>query len=203
MIRSHELLDESNKRMIVALQDINRLALAGSFQIQANALKKERIIWMSLFATAILWLVWVGWNFNSPFSISGSLKIGENQLSVNWFNLLKELPLLAPGIWLGWIALRQAGTTSKLQRDYEFKAVTATAFEAYRKEIEKSGDAEMSKQLLNIAIKNFDDNPIRLLDSKNDEHVMPIEALLASIKDEKIFNQVMEFIKAIKPNSGR
>nr|WP_315467939.1 hypothetical protein [uncultured Undibacterium sp.] len=203
MARSRELLDESNKRMIVALQDINRLALAGSFQIQAGKLKMERMVWMLLFAIAIGWLIFVGWNFNSSFSITGNLKIGENQLSVNWFNLLKELPLLAPGIWLGWIALRQAGTTSKLQRDYEFKAVTATAFEAYKKEIEKSGDVEMSKQLLNIAIKNFDDNPIRLIDSKNDDQVMPIEALFASIKDEKVFGQVLEFIKAIKPNIGK
>ncbi|MFC0350455.1 hypothetical protein [Undibacterium danionis] len=203
MIRSHELLEESNQRMIVALQDINRLALAGSFQIQAKNLRIERVLWITLFGAAIGWLIWIGWNFNSSFSISGTLKIGENQFSMNWFNLFKELSLVAPGIWLGWIALRQAGITSKLQRDYEFKAVTATAFEAYKKEIEKSGDAEMNKQLLNIAIKNFDDNPIRLLDSKNDDHVMPIEVLLASIKDEKIFNQVMEFIKAIKPNSGK
>ena len=110
------------------------------------------------------------------------------------------LPLLAPGIWLGWFAAKNASLTARIQQDYTYKVATAQSFEAYKKEVEATGDKALEKQLLETTIRNFGDNPIRIYDGKGAEG-HPLEAL-KSVLDDKQFERLLALLKSVKPSGG-
>lgn len=114
-------------------------------------------------------------------------------------SLLRGLPFAAPAIWLGWFSARQIGILARIQQDYAYKASTAVGFEGYKKEVASANDQALSKQLLETAITNFGENPVRLYDKKSDDHGHPIEALIEKIKDPETRNFVIEMFKALKP----
>ena len=109
-----------------------------------------------------------------------------------------RLALTAPFIWLGWFSARQHGFTSRLREDYAYKEASAKSFEGYKREA-KEVDPEMLKKLLEQAIKNLGDNPIRIYDGKNN-HPSPTHELFDSImKDDKSFGKLKEFLSLFKP----
>jgi hypothetical protein len=188
-----KLIDQANDKLNKALQDINRQALAGAFTHQVEKIKGERIVWVILFLASIAWLLGVGVYVT---------KDADPKNLFDWHNLLKGLPFIAPAIWLGWVSVRQAGTLSKIQQDYAYKAATAVAFEGYKREVAAANDEALSKQLLETTVRNFGENPIRIY-SKADDHAMPIEQLLATVKDDSTWARVIDLVKALKPGSKK
>ncbi len=186
--KSTILLGQANEKLEKALQDINRQGLAGAFSTQSKSVAKERLVWIFAFVLSIGWLICVAKNIPE-------VKPGE---AFNWMSYLKGLPLAAPAIWLGWLSARNSGMLSRIEQDYAYKAATAIAFDAYKKEIQQANDAELSKQLLETAMRNFGENPIRLYEQKQDS-AHPIESLTQIFQDEKYFSKFIEFIKAVKP----
>lgn len=180
------LIRQASEKLSKTLQDINRQALAGAFSDKALSIQTERNLWLFIFATSILALILVAFSNSDPGPF-------------DWRNLLKALPFAGPIIWLGWFSARQAGMLSKIQQDYEYKAATAIAFDGYKKEVLGVNDEALAKQLLETAIRNFGDNPIRLYDGKLDNHSSPSEAIFAHMQDDKMWPRILEFIKAIKP----
>ena len=100
-----------------------------------------------------------------------------------------RLALTAPFIWLGWFSARQHGFTSRLREDYAYKEASAKSFEGYKRE-SKEVDEEMLKKLLEQAIDNLGDNPIRIYDGKNNHSSPAQEFFDALIKDEKLFKRL-------------
>lgn len=180
------LIAQANQKLTKALADINRQALAGAFDAQAQKINSERKIWVGLFLAAIAWLLGVGWYLTKDL---------DPKAIFDYHNLFRALPFVAPAIWLGWLSARQAGLLARIHQDYAYKAATAVAFEGYKKEA--ATDEALSRQLLETTIRNFGENPIRIY-SKSDDHVMPIEQLIATVKDDSTWTRIMDLLKALK-----
>lgn len=185
-----ELLAKANEQLTKALQDINRQGLAGAFDGQAKDVSGERTKWVWAFGVAILWLIYVAYQIIHTAS-------GDGTAPFDPMNFLRGLPLAAPGIWLGWFSARQIGNLARVQQDYAYKASTAVAFEGYKKEVASANDQALSKQLLETAVRNFGENPVRLHERSSD-HGHPLEALLEKIKDAEIRSFIIELLKARK-----
>lgn len=107
------------------------------------------------------------------------------------------MALTAPFVWLGWFSARQYGYTSRLREDYAYKEASAKSFEGYKREA-KEVDQEMLQKLLEQAIKNFGDNPIRIYDG-HENHGSPFHEFFEKIlKDEKAMNQLKDLISKVK-----
>lgn len=191
-----ELLAKANAQLTKALQSINRQGLAGAFAAQADNVAGERWKWVVAFGASIGWLLYVAYHVVSVAPGNGTQPFDPSIL-------FRGLPLAAPAIWLGWLSAKQIGMLARIQQDYAYKASTAVAFEAYKKEVTSANDEALSKQLLETTIGNFGDNPVRLYDQKNDDHGHPIEALVEKIKDPETRNFVVELFKALKPEAKK
>jgi hypothetical protein len=190
IVNGEILISQANEKLSKAIENANRQALAGAFSQQAIRIGWERIAWMAAFIASISWLLFV-----ANKVASGSSTTDPNQI-FDWHNLIKGLPLAAPAIWLGWLSARSSGMLARIQHDYSYKAATAVAFEGYKKEV--ASDEALAKQLLETAVRNFGENPIRIYPTKED-HGHPMEALVEMIQDEKRFPKMIEMIKALKP----
>jgi len=169
------------KKIDGLLADANRAGLAGSFT--------NRRLW--LLAPLAGWLLVFGFSIYELWSIGKEhiVPILEGNKPILWEQLPLRLALTAPLVWLGWFSARQYGFTSRLREDYAYKEASSKSFEGFKREA-KEIDAEMLKKLLEQAIKNLGDNPIRIYDGKNN-HQTPtqelIDGLLNSEKFKKYF----------------
>lgn len=184
------LIAQSNQKLTKALADINRQALAGAFDKQARNVNSERLVWVYLFLGAIGWLLGVGVYLTKDL---------DPKAIFDYHNLFRALPFVAPAIWLGWLSARQAGLLARIHQDYAYKAATAVAFEGYKKEA--ATDDALLRQLLETTIRNFGENPIRIY-NKSDDHVMPIEQLIATVKDDSTWARIVDLLKALKPGKA-
>ncbi len=118
--------------------------------------------------------------------------------AATWEQLPLRLALTAPFVWLGWFSARNYGHISRLSEDYEYKEASAKAFEGYKREV---GDAhpEMLQKLLEQAIQNLGENPIRIFEGKNN-HGSPVQDLIEKVlSDEKLVAKLKEVFAAVKP----
>lgn len=163
------------------LGDANRTGMAASFTNRRRWLIAPMVGWIAAFAGSIYGLSHMSVTYLSPILNSGNLE-----------QLPSRLALTAPFIWLGWFAAKQYGYTSRLREDYAYKEASAKSFEGYKREAGQV-DPEMLRNLLDTAIKNLGDNPIRIY-SGHENHASPLHEILEkSLKDEKL----MDLVKAI------
>ena len=164
------------------LGDANRTGMAASFTKQKKDLMGPMIMWILWFAFSIIGLVVMGVKYLAPLLESGKLE-----------QLPSRLALTAPLIWLGWFSAKQYGYTSRLREDYAYKEASASSFEGYKREASQVSP-EMLKNLLETAIKNLGDNPIRIY-SGHENHASPLNEILEKLlKDKKIIEAVKEII---------
>ncbi len=158
------------------LGDANRTGMAASFHGRASELIVPMRLWLLVFAGSIGGLVYMGVTYLVPFLNSGNLE-----------QLPSRLALTAPFIWLGWFSAKQYGYTSRLREDYAYKAASAMSFEGYKREAGEV-DADMLKNLLDTAIKNLGDNPIRIYSTRGN-HASPLHEVLEQLlKSEKLMD---------------
>jgi hypothetical protein len=163
------------------LDDANRTGMAASFTNRRRWLIAPLLGWIAVFGGSIYGLFQLGATYLAPILSSG-----------NWEQLPARLALTAPLIWMGWFAAKQYGYTSRLREDYAYKEASAKSFEGYKREAGQV-DQTMLKNLLDTAIKNLGDNPIRIY-SGHENHASPLHEILEkSLKDEKL----MDLVKAI------
>ncbi len=189
-----ENLKAANESIAKALQDVNRQGLAGAFRNRTLMLNIEKFVWVFFFALSLGWLIFVA---------SGTVSVDAqgNVVPFDPMNLLKAIPFAAPGIWLGWFSAKQISMLGRIHQDYAFKASTAVAFEGYKKEVVSIGDDQLVAKLLETAIQNFGDNPVRLYPN-SDEHGHPLESVLEKVKDKDTREFLVQMIKAITPGKS-
>lgn len=172
------------------LGDANRTGMAASFTNRGAGLKWPLIGWLSVFGVSLAGLTFMGMEYIAPILTKNS--------TTTWEQLPLRLALTAPFVWLGWFSARQYGFTSRLREDYAYKEASAKSFEGYKREA-KEADPEMLKKLLEQAIKNLGDNPIRIYEGKNN-HSSPAHELIEIImKDDKTIGRFKEFFSILKP----
>jgi len=168
------------------LADANRTGMAASFTTRKLALVRPMIIWLVIFVLSIIGLLYMGTNSLAPIIATEDFQ-----------QLPFRLMLTAPFVWLGWFAAKQYGYTSRLREDYAYKEASAKCFEGYKREASQV-DNDMLKTLLETAIKNLGDNPIRIYNG-HENHASPLHELLErSLKDKKL----VELLKATVSNTG-
>jgi hypothetical protein len=160
--------------------------MAASFTNRSKALILPMLLWLLAFAVSIYSLIYMGTTYIVPLLGSG-----------NWDQLLPRIALTAPIIWLGWFSAKQYGYTSRLRQDYAYKEASAKAFEGYKREASNI-DPAMLKSLMETAIKNFGDNPIRIYNG-HENHASPLHELFErSLKDEKLFDLLKAILSKAK-----
>lgn len=180
------------------LEDANRTGMAASFTNRRRWLIVPLIAWLGVFGFSIYGLIQMGATFIEPLLSSGTAPNSAPLSTAYWEKLPLRLALTAPLIWLGWFSAKQYGYTSRLREDYSYKEASAMSFEGYKREA-REVDPEMLKKLLEQAIKNLGDNPIRIYDG-HDNHGSPFQEFFEkTLKDEKAMNQLKDLLSKLKP----
>lgn len=168
------------------LGDANRTGMAASFTARREALLDPMRVWAAVFIGAIIGLSTLGLMYIEPLIAAA-----------DWEQIPAKLALTAPLIWLGWFAVKQYGYTTRLREDYAYKEASAKSFEGYKREAGQV-DAEMLKRLLETAIENLSQNPIRIYDG-HDNHGSPFQELLEkATKDDRWLDIVKSLLSRDK-----
>lgn len=167
------------------LGDANRTGMAGAFYQRSKDLRVPAFGWVILFGMSIFGLVIIGNHYFKDILNNATFE-----------QLALRFALSAPLIWLGWFSAKQYGYTTRLREDYAYKTASAMSFEGYKRE---AGEIkpEMLESLLDTAIKNFGENPVRIYSIK-DNHASPLNEILdKSLKDEKFIDLLKAMIKKV------
>lgn len=151
--------DQQMQKVRNTLEAAERVGLAKSFTTRKLELEVQSKLWLGMLIVSLVCLFVVGICFINP-AIKGT--IGTERLIA----LISEIPLTAPFIWLAWYAATQLGFNLRLSEDYSFKVASALALDGYKKEATLV-DKELEKRLLEGAIGNFSENPIRIFNKKD------------------------------------
>lgn len=212
--KSNEAIEQLDR----ALRDARRQGLAKAFNDRYRSARFEYFTWVALLFSAMFILALLGYlQFKALHAGGGLLSELINvvngrpspqvtpaealgRLYATLVNFLSELPLAIPLIWLGWYSAKRVSVISRLMQDYEYKAATALAFEGYKNEAQILGsdDDDLFRRLLEVAISNFGDNPVRLMGGASNDHGHPLEGLIEAIKDEKNFERMMKLIDKLR-----
>jgi len=165
----------------------SQVGMASSFRSVKLDLERGLKSWLLAFVGAVL-----------VVAETGLLYIAPALNSRDWIEVITKLPLTFPFIWLAWFFAKQYGHTIRLREDYAFKYASAMAFEAHKREA-KEIDVDLLKKLLEISIKNFADNPLRIFG--NDHHVSPVHETFDSLlKNTSLMDKFREtYQKIVKP----
>lgn len=164
--------NEKQQREIArTLEAASKYGMAVSFKERKDELRFPMLLWGGVFILAIAALFTTGVLYILP-----EIKEGN---AINGLELLIRIPLVAPLVWLGWVAAKQYGYVARIREDYSFKYASALAFEGYKKEA-LSVDPDMLRDLLSVATKNMAFNPLRIYSSEGSDE-SPFHDLLSRI----------------------
>lgn len=159
-----------------------RAGLASSFEKRAAEYDELREGWLFAFLISLAAVFFIAIYYILP----GIKDIkGLDRL----YYVLSDIPLTLPLIWLAWFSALRFSQLGRLKEDYKFKVAAALSLDGYRKQAEDLSPA-LQEKLLDLAITNFGENPLRLMtkDSAKDAHP------LAGVFDDKT---LVEVIKAL------
>ena len=172
------------------IDDANRASMAGSFLKRKNEITNSiRLfdICTVVFLLSIVVILWIIF-FNS---------YNQDVFSLTLF--FSKIPITLPLFWLAWLASRKSAYLTRIREDYAYKYSSAMAFEGYKKQVQEISP-ELQERLLEIAVKNLGDNPIRLYKDKIKHTPIDLDAffdLIKSLPAEKI-EELSKLISSLK-----
>jgi hypothetical protein len=131
------------KRVESLLPGATSAGLASSFNKQRARFTSPQKLWLWTFVTCIGLLVVLG--LPSFLSALGWFAHPSDQSwNAAWRSLTLRLPIVAPIIWLAIYAGRNYMMSLRMEEDYAYKEAISTAFEGYKREMEKiaAGDGD-------------------------------------------------------------
>ena len=179
------VLNQCNEILVKATDSLAaaaRSGMAASFETRAKEYIWPRRIWLISFVVSLAGISAMAYWLIIPKLIK--LEGGDRL-----FHFLTELPLTLPLIWLAWFSALKFSQLGRLREDYAFKVATALSLDGYRKQ---AGDLSpaLQEKLLDLAITNFGENPLRLMTKESAKDAHP----LAGMIDDKT---LIEVIKAL------
>jgi hypothetical protein len=166
--KSDEIATGHEKRVEALTQELQRLVdkvegllpgatsagLASSFNKQRSRFERPQRQWLLTFAVCICGLVLVALpNFLS--TIGWLSHPADQSLTSALRNLILRLPIAAPVLWLAIYAGRNYMMSLRMEEDYAYKEAISTAFEGYKREMEKiTGDENQNPTPLTILCTN-------------------------------------------------
>ena len=170
-----EILAEAKNRLDAS----SKVGMAVSFSDQAKAYVWPRRLWLISFVLSLLGVVAIA----KCFILQEIIELeGIDRLS----HFLTDLPLTLPFIWLAWFSALRFSQLGRLKEDYAFKVATALSLDGYLKQTDDVSH-ELKEKLLDIAITNFGENPLRLMTKESAKDAHP----LAGIIDEKGWSEII------------
>lgn len=166
------------------LGDSNRVGMAASFKEQMGAVEKSQDQWKRIFVWTLGVLAMV--------SIVTLVKHLQSE-SATWQSVLSRFAVISPMVWLAWFAARQYGFANRVREDYTYKYASAMAYEGYKKAV-READPSLEKSLVEVAIMNMAQNPVRLYSPKESDHASPLS---------EFFDKVFGRVKGVKANASR
>lgn len=163
--------------------------MASAFITRKDELDADRTLWRSVFVLSLVLL-----------TLAGVFYFAPSLAAKNWEDTLLRLPLTAPVVWLAWFAAKQYGYAARLREDYAYKVASSMAFEGYKREMGDT-EGEMKKKLLDTAVMNFGDNPLRIYNG-HENHASPMHEVLEKVqkalKDDKLMTALKDVIGKLK-----
>lgn len=185
-----QAVHEQNQALIEEIRntlgDSNRVGMAASFQEQMRLVKVGQEQWKWIFIGGLLLLATVS-------SLAFFLKT-QNGI-ITWQSAFPRVAIVTPLVWLAWFAARQYGFASRVREDYTYKYASAMAYEGYKKAV-READPTLEKSLVEVAISNMAQNPVRLYSPKESDHASPFSEFF-----DKVFGRVRG-VKAGANQSG-
>ena len=178
---------DKNQKLIKEIQDTlgdaNRKGMAGAYQLQMEKMAATQEQWKKVFLGTLggflaLSIGIIAWH------------LLDN--TVTWQSTLSRFAMSAPLVWLAWFAVRQYGFANRVREDYAYKYATAMAYEGYAKAVREAAP-DLQKALIEVAIMNMAQNPVRLYSPKDSDHASPLSEMF-----EKVFGRV----KSVKASSS-
>lgn len=146
-----------------ALASATSSGLAAAFGKRAQVLQRSSRWWVTALVASLALAVGLGFQrFNVLFDL---LNQGTVKLELLIINFIFSCILVSAPLWFAWLATKRVGYLFKLVEDYAFKASTSTAYEGFRREASRHGDA-MEERVLSSTLTRFDEPPLRLVDDK-------------------------------------
>jgi hypothetical protein len=119
--------------------------LASSFNKQRSRFVGTQKQWLWTFIVCIGALVLLAFpSFLSAIGVSWFSHSTDESWNGAWRNLTLRLPIVLPVVWLAIYAGRNYMMSLRIEEDYAYKEAISTAFEGYKREMEKiaAGDGE-------------------------------------------------------------
>lgn len=148
--KSDEISTGHEKRVEALTQELQRLmekvegllpgatsaGLASSFNKQRSRFEGPQRQWLLTFVTCIGFLVLLGVpSFLS--AIGWSSHPTDQSWTSAWRSVILRVPIVAPLVWLAIYAGRNYMMSLRMEEDYAYKEAISTAFEGYKREMEK------------------------------------------------------------------
>ena len=180
-----------NKELIEEIQntlgDANRVGMAASFKDQMVAMKTAQDQWKWTFIATLGVLIVVSFSIVVAHMLDGAS---------SWQSVLARLAMVTPILWLAWFSVRQYGFANRVREDYTYKYASAMAYEGYKKAV-READPGLEKALVEVAIVNMAQNPVRLYDPKDSDHSSPISEFF-----DKVFGRVKTVRATVNQNGA-
>jgi len=120
--------------------------LASSFNKQRSRFTSPQRQWLRTFVVCIGVLVVLALpSFLAAIGLNWSGQRTDESWSAAWRNLVLRLPIVFPVVWLAIYAGRNYMMSLRMEEDYAYKEAISTAFEGYKREMEKIGADESEK----------------------------------------------------------
>lgn len=175
------------------LEAAERVGLAKSFSVRKDELQRQGYMWLGLLILSLIGLFLVGYCIIHP-AVSDTKGV-ERLLA-----LAAEIPLTAPFIWVAWYSATHLGYNLRVAEDYSFKVASALALDGYKREV-SSVDKELEKRLLDGAIGNFSENPIRIF-QKKDVSGSPWQDILRHPEIKEKFKSLSDAVVNVSKRQG-
>jgi len=183
-----DLVHGQNQELVKEIQntlgDANRVGMAASFKDQMAAMKTTQNQWKWTFVGTLGFFVTV-----SATIIVAHLFDGAS----TWQSVLARLAIVTPIIWMGWFSARQYGFANRVREDYTYKFSSAMAYEGYKKAV-READPGLEKALVEVAIMNMAQNPVRLYSPKDSDHATPLS---------EFFDKALGRVKSVKASVNK
>ena len=114
--------------------------LASSFNKQRSRFTGPQRQWLWTFIVCIGLLVVLALpSFLAAVGLNLGAHPADESWSAAWRNFVLRLPIIFPVVWLGIYAGRNYMMSLRMEEDYAYKEAISTAFEGYKREMEKIG----------------------------------------------------------------
>lgn len=156
---------------------VGRIGMEKALSVASSRIRKSRRLAFAGFIVGLVLLFFVGCSL--LFSNSDDI---NNQMIWSTQNIIHTVGryiVVATIVWWTWFIAKRVSQLVKIEEDYAFKETIVLFYKGHCEEV--ADDEFLSRELLQLTIKMFAENPTRLLEKR--ECALPVQELVTIITD--------------------